>query len=179
MSHSGCSFLSGQSYPACPFLPVLLFQSCSTCPVLFCVSCSAYPTLPIPFCLSSSACPVQDPCFPPAKRLWALKLDFNCGERKKREFALFFFCARRFRFFSRFFSSRFRALFLASRSRAQKPEKSPGAHLCMSYEKISHSGQQGKSRKIDRSTWRINQDVALKTGRADNLKGLCHQFRIG
>jgi hypothetical protein len=48
-------------------------------------------------------------------------------DKKKREFALFFFRARRFRFFRAFFSSRF---FLASRSRAQKREKSASALLC-------------------------------------------------
>jgi hypothetical protein len=31
----------------------------------------------------------QDPCFPPAERLWALKPDFHCGGRKKREFGFF------------------------------------------------------------------------------------------
>jgi hypothetical protein len=53
----------------------------------------------------------QHPCFPPAERLWALKPDFHCGGRKKREFALFFFRARRFRFVRALFSSRFHALF--------------------------------------------------------------------
>jgi hypothetical protein len=48
---------------------------------------------------------------------------------KKREFALFFFRARRFRFFSRFFSSRSRAFYLASRSRAQKRESAKKARV--------------------------------------------------
>jgi hypothetical protein len=65
--------------------------------------------------------------FPTAERLWALKPDFHCGWEKKREFALFFFRARRFRFFRAFFSSRFRALFWL---RTREREKSAGAHLC-------------------------------------------------
>jgi hypothetical protein len=55
--------------------------------------------------------------------------DFHFGLRKKREFALFSFALGAFAFFRTLFSSRFRALFFASRSRARKREKSAGAHL--------------------------------------------------
>jgi hypothetical protein len=50
--------------------------------------------------------------FPPAERLWALKPDFHCGGRKKREFAFFSFALGAFAFF--------RALFFASRSQVRK-----------------------------------------------------------
>jgi hypothetical protein len=51
------------------------------------------------------------------------------GLRKKREFTLFFFRARRFRFFSRSFFFALSRSFFALRSRARKREKSAGAHL--------------------------------------------------
>ncbi len=57
--------------------------------------------------------PLKTFAFPPAERLWALKPDFHFGLRKKHEFALFFCCARRFRFFSRPF---FFALFFSLRA---------------------------------------------------------------
>jgi hypothetical protein len=60
--------------------------------------------------------------FPPAKWLWALKPDFHCGWQKKREFALFFFRARRFRFFSRFFLRAF-ALLICLRARVRESAK--------------------------------------------------------
>jgi hypothetical protein len=50
-------------------------------------------------------------------------------DKKKREFALFFFRAWRFRFFSRFFFFALSRFFLASRSRARKREKSASAQL--------------------------------------------------
>jgi hypothetical protein len=51
--------------------------------------------------------------------------------QKKAGIRAFFFRARRFRFFSRFFSSRSRTFYSASRSRAQKRKKSAGAQLCL------------------------------------------------
>jgi hypothetical protein len=57
---------------------------------------------------------------------------FSLWGEEKREYALFFFRARRFRFFSRSFffalSRSFFGLALAS-AKAQKREKSAGAHL--------------------------------------------------
>jgi hypothetical protein len=55
--------------------------------------------------------------FPPAERLWALKPDFHCGGRKKREFALFSFA-----FFALFFLCAF-ALFFWLRARERKSAK--------------------------------------------------------
>ncbi len=67
--------------------------------------------------------------FPPAEWLWALKPDFHCGWEKKREFALFFFRARRFRFFSRFFffalSRSYFAFALASAKARKKRQRPP------------------------------------------------------
>jgi hypothetical protein len=57
----------------------------------------------------------QDPCFPPAERLWVLKPDFHCGGRKKREFALFSFALDVFAFFALFFLRAF-ALFFGEKS---------------------------------------------------------------
>jgi hypothetical protein len=72
---------------------------------------------------------------------------FQCDARQrqeKREFALFFFRARSFRFFSRFFFLRaFALFFLASRSQARKREKSASAQLCVGHVHIcmmSHVG---------------------------------------
>jgi hypothetical protein len=58
---------------------------------------------------------------------------FPLGGKKKREFALFFFRAQRFRFFSRsFFFALSRSFFgcALARAKAQKREKSASAHLC-------------------------------------------------
>ncbi len=57
---------------------------------------------------------------------------------KKREFALFFFRARRFRFFSRFFFfalPRFLFSFALASAKARKHEKSVGAQLCRRIDK--------------------------------------------
>jgi hypothetical protein len=131
MSHSGCSFLAVFSFSDCQILSGQSYPACPVIPVLFCLSCSAYPVLRIPLCLSYFSCPLLPVLFkilvfPPAKRLWALKLDLNCGGRKKSEFALFFFRARHFRFFSRFFFFAF-ALFFWLRARERKSaKKAPG-----------------------------------------------------
>jgi hypothetical protein len=53
----------------------------------------------------------QDPCFPPAKQLWALKPDFHCGGRKKSEFAVFSFVLGAFAFFAIFFLRAFTLFF--------------------------------------------------------------------
>ncbi len=124
LSFSGCQILSGQSYAACPVLPVLFCLSCYSSPVLpvlFCVSCSAYPVLPIPLCLSHFV-------YPPLPVLFCLSsaLGYETGfpllGEEKARIRAFFFRARRFRFFSRFFSSRFCALFWL-RARERKSAK--------------------------------------------------------
>jgi hypothetical protein len=58
--------------------------------------------------------------------------DFHFGFEEKARIRAFFLSRSALSLFSRFFSSRFRALFFASRSRARKREKSAGAHLCES-----------------------------------------------
>jgi hypothetical protein len=63
--------------------------------------------------------------FPPAERLWALKPDFHCGLRKKREFALFSFALGAFTFFRALFSSRFRALFSLHAHERESAKKAP------------------------------------------------------
>jgi hypothetical protein len=66
-----------------------------------------------------------------AERLWDLERGLPAWEGgKKREFALFYFARGAFPFFMLLFS-RAPVLFLASRSRARKREKSNGAHLCL------------------------------------------------
>jgi hypothetical protein len=63
--------------------------------------------------------------FPPAEWLWALKPDFHCGWEEKREFALFFFRARRFRFFFFALSHSYFAFALASAKARKKRRRSP------------------------------------------------------
>jgi hypothetical protein len=63
-----------------------------------------------------------------AEWIWALEPGFQCGAAKggkKREFALFFFCAQRFLFDRARFSSRSRALFML-RAREHESAKKRG-----------------------------------------------------
>jgi hypothetical protein len=75
--------------------------------------------------------------FPPAEWLWALKPDFHCGWEKKREFALFFFRARRFRFFFALFFLRAFALLFCLRARERESAKKAPAPTSEFYYEIS------------------------------------------